>query len=412
MKDPFDPARGIPGKEQDDKDQKGRRQKRNSGQDNEIDPQGRSAEPVALERTGLEEGRGDLLAARPGDRRRDHRGTDRFFQNFRLLPKAELHLHMEGSISEATLRRLAVRNGSTVFPHAGAIRERLLFSGARGFLELYRDVCREIRFPSDYGLIARDITRRLSREGIGYAEIYVSPAVIEKIGLGWEPVRDQLEAVFSSFERRTGSRIRVLLDSVRQWGPAAAERVLDLQEKAPWTRVLGFGLGGDEASLPARDFSAVYDRVRALGLLPLVHAGEWAGPDSVVDAVEILGVVRIAHGVRIAEDPSLVRWLERKQVPLDICITSNWKTGAVPRGGHPALDLLRSGLRLNLSTDDPGLFRTSLRREYLTLARLGATALDLRRLLFLSRACALGRLTGRRGLAHRSRGTSRSRRPR
>jgi adenosine deaminase len=318
-------------------------------------------------------------------------GLSAFFRGFRTRPKGELHLHLEGAISPSTLVRLSRRLGEPAFPTVESVRARCLSLSAERFFALYRDVCRHLTRPSDYTLLARDLVRHLVREGISHAEVYVSPAIVERIGLSWPAVVAAIEPVFAAHEAAGRGAVRVLLDSVRHWGPDAAMRVLDLHEQTRWARVVGFGLGGDEASVPARAFEAVYERVRELGLAPLVHAGEWAGPESVAEALERLRPVRIAHGVRAAEDPRLVALLARKAIPLDVCIASNLATGVVTKGEpHPALALLRAGVVVTLSTDDPGLFGTTLRNEYAALARLGATADELDRVVGASLSASLG----------------------
>lgn len=296
---------------------------------------------------------------------------------FRLRPKAELHLHLEGAVRPATLVRLARASGSALFPDLAHVRARRRFDGLPGFLSLYRDVCRLLRGPADFALLARDLTSRLRRERIVYAEVYVSPAIVERLGFDWPSVRDAVEAVFAAHERGGHGRVRVLLDAVRQFGPDAAHRVLDLHARHPWPRAVGFGLGGDELALPPRDFAPVYRRLRRLGLAPVVHAGEAGGPDSVAEALRWLGPRRIAHGVGAASDPALVRRLVRAGVALDVCLTSNDATGAVPLARSPVLSLLRAGVAVTLSTDDPGLFGTTLLAEYRKLARLGATPREL-----------------------------------
>ena len=314
----------------------------------------------------------------------------RFFQRLPGRPKAELHLHLEGAVRPATAVALAGRSPRPRFRDVAAFRSRLRFDATADFLALYRDVCRSIRSPEDYALLARDLVRHLLRERISYAEVYVSPAVVEAIGLPWIPVRDALEGVFAPFEARTGGRLRVLLDSVRHFGPDAAHRVLDLHAASPWPRAVGFGLGGDELSVPARAFRSVYGRLPGLGLAPLVHAGEWGGADSVAEALEELRPVRIAHGVRAVEDPAVVRRLAAGRVVLDVCLASNEATGAIPASAaHPALRLLRAGVPVTLGTDDPGLFRTTLAGEYRRLARLGATAGELEAVLAAGFAAAL-----------------------
>lgn len=292
-------------------------------------------------------------------------------------PKAELHLHLEGAVRPSTLVRLARASGSSLFPDLAAARARRRFPGLPGFLALYRDVCRLLRGPADFALLARDLTAHLRRERIAYAEVYVSPAVVERLGLDWPGVRDAVETVFAAHERAGRGRVRVLLDAVRQFGPDAAHRVLDLHARHPWPRAVGFGLGGDELALPARDFASVYRRLPRLGLGPVVHAGEVGGAASVAEALRWLRPRRIAHGVGAASDPALVRRLVRAGVALDVCLASNDATGAVSLARSPVLRLLRAGVTVTLSTDDPGLFGTTLLGEYRRLARLGATSREL-----------------------------------
>ena len=200
-----------------------------------------------------------------------------------------------------------------------------------GFLTLYRDVCRLLRGPADFALLARDLTARLRRERIVYAEVYVSPAIVERLGLDWLDVRDAVETVFAAHERRGGGRVRVLLDAVRHFGPDAAHRVLDLHETVPLAAAPSASASGATSWPSRRAISpAVYRRLPRLGLAPVVHAGEVGGPDSVAEALRWLRPRRIAHGVGAAGDPALVRRLARSGVALDVCLTSNAATGAVP----------------------------------------------------------------------------------
>lgn len=321
------------------------------------------------------------------------RGARTFLRRLRTASKTELHLHLEGSVARATLVKLSRRVTEPILPDLTSLRARQ--AGPRSparFLGLYKDVCRLLRSPADYALVAEDFARRLRRENIRHAEVYVSPAVVERIGLDWYAVVERLEGVFSAHEKRAGGRILVLLDSVRHWGPGVASRVLDLHERKPWRRVVGFGLGGDEEALPARAFADVYARARRLGLAPLVHAGEWSGPGSVAEAVAHLAPVRIAHGIGAADDPSVVRLLARKRIVLDVCPTSNLLTGAladVHEVARRIRALLAAGVRVTLSTDDPGLFGTTLFGEYRLLARQGSSARELGALAAFSRQAAL-----------------------
>ena len=302
-----------------------------------------------------------------------------FLRRFASAPKVELHLHLEGAVPAAALVRLSSRSARPIFPDVASVRARRRALGSpEAFFDFYRDVCRQIQSPADYELVARGLVSRLARENVRWAEVYVSPAVVEKIGLDWFDVQEALERVFRSHEERGRGRVRVLLDFVRHWGPAAAERVLDLHAERPWPRAVGFGLGGDETAFAARDFADVYRRGRKAGLLPVVHAGEWAGPESVADALRFLRPARIAHGIRAVEDPLLLKELARRGVVCDVCPTSNVRTGAVSRGAdHPLRRLLAAGVPVTLSTDDPGLFGTTLAGEFRRAASWGATGREL-----------------------------------
>jgi adenosine deaminase len=302
----------------------------------------------------------------------------------------ELHLHLEGAIRAASLVRLSSRSPDPIFPDLAAVRARRRALGSKdAFFGLYRDVCRQLRSPADYALVARGLVSRLARENVRWAEVTVSPAVVEKIGLDWFDVVDALERVFLEHESKGRGRVRILLDLVRHWGPASAARVLDLHTERPWRRVVGFGLGGDETAHPARDFREVYQRGRKAGLLPVVHAGEWAGPESVADALRFLEPVRIAHGIRAVEDPALLKALAKEGIVCDVCPTSNLRTGAVSRGeAHPLHRMLLAGVRVTLSTDDPGLFGTTLAGEYRRAASWGATGAELARCAATARQAA------------------------
>ena len=313
-----------------------------------------------------------------------------FLRRFVPAPKVELHLHLEGAARAAALVRLSTRSLDPIFPDLAAVRaRRRTLSSKEAFFDFYRDVCRLLRSPADYALVARGLVSRLVRENVRWAEVTVSPAVVEKLGLDWFAVEAALETVFLEHERKGRGRIRILLDLVRHWGPESAARVLDLHAERPWARVVGFSLGGDETACPARDFRDVFRRGRRAGLFPVVHAGEWGGPQSVADALRFLQPVRIAHGIRAVEDPALVKELVKRGIVCDVCPTSNLRTGAVSRGEeHPLRRMLLAGMRVSLSTDDPGLFGTTLAGEYRRAASWGVTGKELARCAATARQAA------------------------
>ncbi len=277
---------------------------------------------------------------------------------------ADLHLHFEGSVPRETLLRLAARN-EHAFGIDGAFNSALARSRRAGsFLRLFADCCRVFRLPADYSEAARSLGRELGRD-LRHAEIYVSPEIWARFGLDGPAVLAAIDAGLSESEKETGARFLLLLDSVRQWGVEAADRVLDFFEENRLPRIVGFGIGGDEGSVPAKKFRKVYERARKLGLSTAIHAGEWDGAPSVAEALDELAPDRIDHGVRAAESPALLARLAKSGITLCVAPTSNLATGAASsRRTHPLPKLLDAGVSVCLSADDPTIFGTSTLEEY------------------------------------------------
>jgi adenosine deaminase len=275
----------------------------------------------------------------------------------------ELHLHFEGALSIESTLEIAARRGHPWGNLSKAeLRNRFRYADFHSFLQAVKGMAEVLCSLEALERNARELSLFLVRHGVRYAEVYASPYIYVSWGLDGSEVMHALERGFAAGEHEGGALCAILLDSVRQWGPDAADRVLDLHEETKLRRVIGFGLGGDE-SVPFEDFSKVFDRARALELHTVVHAGEAGKPSDVATAIEVLGVERIAHGIRAIDDPATLRRLRESGVPLDVAITSNFRTGVV-KGRHPIRGLLDEGVPVTLSTDDPSLFRTDLPREY------------------------------------------------
>ena len=292
---------------------------------------------------------------------------------------ADLHLHFEGSVPRATLVAIAARNRHA-FGSVEAFERALANSRrSRSFLRLFADCCRLFSSPSDYREGAVALGKGLAKE-LAHAEIYVSPEIWSRFGLDPAAVLSAIDAGLEEAEGETGARFLLLLDSVRQWGPDAAERVLDLHEKTGLSRVAGFGIGGEEDSVAAADFRAAYERARRLGLGTAIHAGEWAGADSVAAALDALPLDRIDHGIRAVEDRSVTSRLASSEVTLCVAPSSNVATSVYDGWrSYPLPRLLEAGVRVCLAADDPTIFSTSTAREYALAAReldLPAAALD------------------------------------
>jgi aminodeoxyfutalosine deaminase len=296
--------------------------------------------------------------------------TDRFA----LIPKAEIHLHLEGSVDLDTLLVLRSRRGDPAGPEARRGLSRLYRHGDfRTFLGNYRDLCAEIGCPDDFGVITDALSRRLQQDNVRYAEVMCSPMIFTRRGF---PLDEIMEAIAGAARRREGEggpTLRFLFDGVRQWGAGALEELVLMAAASRAQGVIGIGIGGDETACPARDLAASFREARRLGLRATAHAGEFDGPRSVWEAIDMLEVDRVGHGIRAVEDPELLSVLARRRVPLECCPSSNLATGVVrSSGAHPIVTLVAAGVRVTVNSDDPALFGTTLSAEWGLLAgRLG-----------------------------------------
>jgi aminodeoxyfutalosine deaminase len=285
------------------------------------------------------------------------------------FPKAELHLHLEGTVEPETLRELAQRHGLPAAEWScEQIEERYRYADFLGFLMAFKWVTQHLQTPEDYGLVASRLLERLHAQNVSYAEIYFSAGICRRKNLEVAPIFEALDAARSEAAARLGIRARWIFDAVRQFGPEAAEEVVRLAVRFRDRGVVGIGLGGDEEQAPCGMFREVYETARAEGLRLTVHAGETTGPESIWEALRCLGAERIGHGVSAVRDPELLAYLKDHQVPVEVNVTSNYCTGAVAKGAeHPVRRMFEAGLLVVINSDDPAMFRTSLNDEYASL---------------------------------------------
>ncbi|MEM9458820.1 MAG: adenosine deaminase [Myxococcota bacterium] len=291
----------------------------------------------------------------------------------RALPKAELHLHLEGSVTPAMARRLARRRG-VVLPgvdlddEAADLREAFPFVDFAGFLRLYLAIASCLHEAEDFGAIVEDLGARLAAQGVGYAEVTFTPALHRQRGIENVLMLEGLAVGRQRVLQHHDVLLRWVFDIVRIF-PEQAEPTLDfalaMQAHDPGS-VVGLGLAGPEDRphevAPLRE---VFARARAHGLHSLPHAGELAGPERIWEAVRELSAERIGHGVRCLDDPTLIAHLRTEQIALEVCPSSNVCLGVVPSlAEHPLPRLLDAGLRVSIGSDDPPLFGTDLVSEY------------------------------------------------
>src|SRR5579859_4972754 len=295
------------------------------------------------------------------------------------LPKAELHLHLEGAVEPPTLAELSRRH-TTPLPFAGNkydqpaeglpvlseedVRALYRYRDFPGFLMAFKAVTERLRTAEDYELITYRMMERLRAQNVLHAEVYVSVGVVHWRGQEFAEVFRGIEAGRKRGEKDFGVSLLWIFDAVRHFGPDAAMRVVEKAAQFRDRNVVGFGIGGNERKAPPELFREVYQTAKQRGLRLTAHAGESAGPESVWGAIN-LGAERIGHGLTAWQDRELMAVLVERQIPIEACITSNLRTGCCTGlRKHPVKTMFDSGAMITLNSDDPAMFGTSLAREY------------------------------------------------
>ena len=281
----------------------------------------------------------------------------------RSLPKAELHLHLEGAIDPPTLLEIQHSHGLNTATLAD-VHKLYQYSDFGGFLISFKDITAHLKAPADFELIVYRMMERLKAENVLHAEVYISVGVCLYRKQDFPAIFEALERGRAQGEREFGVSLLWIFDAVRHFGSAAAEQVAQLAVHYKHRNVVGFGIGGDEKRAGPELFREVYAYCAENGLRLTAHAGETAGPESIWGALN-LRAERIGHGLSAYQDPDLVQELSQRQIPIEICVTSNVKTGVCPAiADHPVKRYFDEGLMITLNSDDPAMFGTSLAREY------------------------------------------------
>jgi adenosine deaminase/aminodeoxyfutalosine deaminase len=284
----------------------------------------------------------------------------------RNLPKAELHLHLEGSITAATLVELSKINDAVPLTPEQALSV-YRYHDFPSFLMSFKAVTERLHTPADYGTITYNMVRDLAAQGVRHAEVYLSIGILYRFGrLDPDAVMEAAERGRVRAERDFGTTVLWIIDAVRHFGVNEAQRVFrkaaTLQGQYP--AVVGIGIGGDEAGGPAHGFREVYAEAKQAGLHLTCHAGESTGPQSVWGALNI-GAERIGHALTAQQDPELIEVLALRQIPLELNVTSNLRTGCCPGlDEHPIRRYFEEGLMVTVNSDDPPFFGSTLLDEY------------------------------------------------
>jgi adenosine deaminase len=298
------------------------------------------------------------------------------------IPKVELHLHLEGAIPLGTLLHFIRRKGEDQgITNIEDLRKKLVYTDFAHFIDVWTWKNSFIKEEGDFEKIAYEVLCDLSSQNVRYVEAFYAPGDYWRQGLSVEGITRYLIQGKERAYRDFGIRSELIIDLIRDHGPERSRKYMEEATQYLGRGLIGVGLGGSEQEFPADPYASLYEEARERGFRLTAHAGEVAGADSVWTVVRELGVERVGHGVRAHEDPELMSWLKERQVPLEMCVSSNVMTGVCSRvEEHPIRDYFEQGLMVTVNSDDPTMFNTSITQEYLTLIqKLQFTATDLKR---------------------------------
>lgn len=293
--------------------------------------------------------------------------TEMISQEFlKKMPKTELHLHLEGTISPETLWKMAQKNHvSLPVSTLKELRALYEFESFDKFVSLWQAMCRCFKSESDYAEMVEGFSKDCRRQNIRYAELHFTPFNHEKFAIGGKRALKIVTKKLEALEKAGGPIVRLITDIPAEAGEKAGEYTARLLEEEKNPLIVAIGLGGPEAGFPRKKFAPYYERARKAGYFCVAHAGETEGSIHVREAIVDLKAVRIQHGVRAAESQRTLNLLKDRNICCDVALTSNLCLKVVKKmADHPIQKLLAAKIPLTLNTDDPPFFNTDLVREY------------------------------------------------
>jgi adenosine deaminase/aminodeoxyfutalosine deaminase len=289
------------------------------------------------------------------------------------LPKAELHVHHVGSASPHTVAQLAARHdGSTPVPaDPEKLAQYFTFTDFAHFIDVYLSVVDLIRDAEDVWTLTYDVARDLAAQNVRYAELTLTPYSSVVRGIPPQAFCEAVEDARRRAEEDHGVQLRWCFDIPGEAGIEAGDVTLDMALLMRPDGLVSFGLGGPEIGVPRSTFTDHFNAARAAGLHSVPHAGESTGPESIWEALDLLGAERIGHGIAAVQDEALLARLRDEAIPLEVCPTSNVCTRAVASlAEHPLPALVAAGVPVTINSDDPPMFSTTLTHEYEVAADL------------------------------------------
>lgn len=288
------------------------------------------------------------------------------------LPKTEIHLHLEGIASVDTIWSLMNKNSITVpgISNKEDLKKRFSITSLDEFISLFINIIQNcFQTAEDISYLITDAKSYLQRNNIEYAEIFFAPSKFLMNGISFSEIVEQLQNGSDEIKKTTGITVKYIIDVSRSYGEENAKKNLELTLANPADSIIGIGLGGSEASGPAKDFQKVFENALSKGLRVVAHAGEDVGPESIWDAIKFLHASRIGHGISAIQDKKLMNYLAEKAIPLEICPTSNIFTRKYVKTlrEHPIRQFFDHNILVTVNTDDPSLFGVELLDEYMNL---------------------------------------------
>ena len=292
--------------------------------------------------------------------------------SWKLFPKVELHLHLEGAADPAFIRGLAAEKSvdiQKIFDKSGAYK----YDSFNEFLAVYEAATFALKSPEDFKRLTQSVLENLAEHNVVYAETFVSPDFCGGRDVGaW---REYLEAMQEAHVE--GVTLKGIVTCIRHFGPDKARETARCAAETAGDWIVGFGMGGAEDVGAAADFARAFDMAREAGLRLTSHAGEWGGAQSIWDTLEDLKVERIGHGVQAIDDPKLVDYLAETGIVLEVNPGSNVALGVYANlAQHPIAKLRDAGVKVTVSTDDPPFFQTTMTKEFERLEQVFGWGVD------------------------------------
>lgn len=309
-----------------------------------------------------------------------------FYEFFKKVPKAELHIHIEAVMSRETIKKLYLKKNGVEFSDA-EIKKLFSYSDLNGFIAAFLQVQDLFTSVSDFDLIFDDLKNYLVRNGVVHCEAFFAPSAFVKKGFDYAEMTKNFEKNLKKIKDETGITVWLLGDVSRTFGLENAESNYKMFKDNPFEGFIGIGLGGAEQKGPCKDFGPVFEKALADKLHAVAHAGEDVGPESIWDALQICHAERIGHGITSVQDSKLVEYLAEKKIPVEVAPTSNVFTKKYVKkmSEHPVREMFESGIPVTIATDDPIFFGVELLDEYWNLySKLQFSKADLKKIILNS----------------------------